>query len=72
MRLQVQNTKKYFYYKMENVLGCLREPFAGNRRFALDHEHQSGEKHRTGQERRPFVRGILCWNCNRSLRNVER
>lgn len=44
---------------------CLRVPTTG--RWVIDHEHVKGWKTKTPQERKLYVRGILCWVCNNRI-----
>lgn len=41
---------------------CLRQPSTG--RLCVDHEHVKGWKKLPPEERRRYVRGLLCWTCN--------
>lgn len=41
---------------------CKTEPSTG--RFVIDHEHVAGWKHMKPTERKKYVRGLLCWQCN--------
>ncbi len=36
-------------------------------RLSVDHLHKKGEKRRDPREKRPRVRGLLCWRCNSAL-----
>lgn len=38
-----------------------------NNRLSVDHRHEKGEKRRNPREKRPRVRGLLCWHCNLAL-----
>jgi hypothetical protein len=49
---------------------CGRKP--SGRHLDVDHEHQLDERNRTGAERRPLVRGLLCHRCNRMLGMLSR
>ena len=44
---------------------CLRFPSSG--RFVTDHEHIRGWSKLPKEERPGFVRGVICWHCNRYL-----
>ena len=46
---------------------CGAEPKPG-RSLHVDHEHVRGYKRMTPDERRKYVRGVLCWACNSVLR----
>lgn len=37
------------------------------KRLAVDHEHQKDESKKSAVEKRPFVRGLLCWHCNHAI-----
>lgn len=41
---------------------CNKVPSTG--RFVTDHEHVKGWKNLPPNERKKYVRGILCWYCN--------
>lgn len=41
---------------------CEKEPGTG--RLCIDHEHVKGWKKLPPQQRKLFVRGLLCWVCN--------
>lgn len=41
---------------------CERPPKSG--RLCIDHEHVRGWKQMPPDERRKYVRGLLCWTCN--------
>lgn len=41
---------------------CEKEPETG--RFVVDHEHVRGWKKMPPEQRKQYVRGILCWWCN--------
>lgn len=41
---------------------CQKAPPSG--RLCTDHEHVRGWKGKPPEERRRFVRGLLCWTCN--------
>lgn len=41
---------------------CLKEPSKG--RLCIDHEHVKGWKAMPSDQRKLFVRGLLCWFCN--------
>jgi hypothetical protein len=36
-----------------------------NGRWNIDHHHAKGWKRMTAERRKKYVRGILCWTCNR-------
>ena len=36
----------------------------GNRRWNTDHEHVAGWAKLPPEERKRYVRGVLCWSCN--------
>ena len=38
-----------------------------NNKLSVDHQHQLGEKNIPPEEKRPMVRGLLCWRCNGGL-----
>jgi hypothetical protein len=42
---------------------CEQEPKKG--RLCIDHEHAKGWKKMPPDQRKRFVRGLLCWFCNR-------
>lgn len=42
---------------------CLKEKFKAN----IDHEHVIGWKKMPPQKRKLYVRGVLCWSCNRHV-----
>lgn len=42
---------------------CLKLP--SKERFVVDHQHIRGYKEKSPEEKRKFIRGILCWFCNR-------
>lgn len=44
---------------------CKKPPT--NRRLSVDHKHEPGEKKRDPREKRPRVRGLLCWRCNSAI-----
>lgn len=39
----------------------------GNVRWNTDHEHVPGWRRMSDARRRLYVRGVLCWRCNRHL-----
>jgi hypothetical protein len=39
----------------------------GNRRWNTDHEHVAGWDKMPPEERKRYVRGVLCWNCNHKI-----
>ena len=41
---------------------CKQEPKKG--RLCIDHEHIKGWKKMPPEQRKKFVRGLLCWRCN--------
>lgn len=41
---------------------CKRYPQSG--RLCVDHEHVRGWKKMPAEERKVYVRGLLCWTCN--------
>lgn len=41
---------------------CEREPTKG--RLCIDHEHVKGWKRMPPEQRKLYVRGLLCWVCN--------
>lgn len=41
---------------------CRREPSKG--RLCIDHEHVKGWKKMPPEQRKLYVRGLLCWVCN--------
>jgi hypothetical protein len=41
---------------------CLQKPTKG--RLCIDHEHVKGWKHMPPDQRKLFVRGLLCFRCN--------
>ena len=41
---------------------CKKEPKKG--RLCIDHEHAYGWKNMPDEERKKYVRGLLCWFCN--------
>jgi hypothetical protein len=41
---------------------CQKEPTKG--RLCIDHEHVKGWKKMPPENRKRFVRGLLCWVCN--------
>lgn len=49
---------------------CLKgndRPKGKNALWNTDHEHVPGWKHMPPEQRRTFVRGILCYHCNRRV-----
>jgi hypothetical protein len=46
---------------------CGAQPKPG-RSLHVDHEHVKGWKAMLPEERRQYVRGVLCWHCNSVLR----
>ncbi len=42
---------------------CHKLPKSG--RLVIDHEHVKGWKKMPPDQRRKYVRGLLCWTCNR-------
>lgn len=38
----------------------------GKRRFVIDHEHVRGWKRMPSEERKKYVRGLLCYWCNKT------
>ncbi len=42
---------------------CHKLPKSG--RLVIDHEHVKGWKKMPPEQRRKYVRGLLCWTCNR-------
>ena len=44
---------------------CGRPPTS--KALSVDHKHQRGDAKRGGKEKRPFVRGLLCWMCNTAI-----
>lgn len=46
---------------------CLRQPASGV--LCIDHAHVAGWKQLDSDERRLFVRGLLCWHDNRNVVN---
>lgn len=42
---------------------CKKTPGTG--RFNIDHKHVSRWKHKPPEERKKWVRALLCWTCNR-------
>lgn len=41
---------------------CKAKPSTG--RLVVDHQHIRGWKKKPPEERKKFVRGLLCWTCN--------
>lgn len=41
---------------------CGRKPSTG--RLVVDHEHAKGWKKMNPEQRKTYVRGLTCWNCN--------
>lgn len=41
---------------------CKKSPSTG--RLCIDHEHAPGWKKMPDEERKRYVRGLLCWWCN--------
>lgn len=41
---------------------CRKVPGSG--RLCIDHEHVRGWKKMPPEQRRTYVRGLLCWTCN--------
>lgn len=41
---------------------CKKEPTKG--RLCIDHEHVAGWKKMPDDQRKRYVRGLLCWFCN--------
>lgn len=41
---------------------CKRRPSSG--RLVVDHEHVKGFKKLPPEQRKTYVRGLTCWNCN--------
>ena len=39
---------------------CLKE----NQKWNTDHEHVPAWRHKPPEERKRYVRGVLCWHCN--------
>lgn len=48
------------------VCGRTPDP-TGSVRFVVDHEHVKDYKKKSADEKRKFIRGILCWNCNKNF-----
>ncbi len=46
---------------------CRGLPASG--KFCIDHEHVKGWKRMTSQERKRFVRGVVCYPCNHHCLN---
>jgi hypothetical protein len=44
-----------------NVCAICKKP---SKRLCIDHEHVKGWKNLPDNERKLYVRGILCWQCN--------
>lgn len=41
--------------------------FDGERRMNIDHYHVKGFKKMSPEKKRKYVRGVLCWTCNRLI-----
>lgn len=44
---------------------CLRRTNTG--RYVTDHEHVAGWSGMEAEQRKLYVRGVVCWHCNRYL-----
>jgi len=49
-----------------NCAICGKPPKPG-RSLHVDHKHQQGERKLSGDEKRRYVRGLLCWMCNTAI-----
>lgn len=48
---------------------CKRPP--GRISLSVDHQHTLGEKSKSAEYRRQYVRGIICWRCNSGLQKFK-
>lgn len=60
--LSVEDWKKLADDQKHACFVCLQEPTKG--RLCIDHEHAKGWKKMPPEQRKLFVRGLLCFRCN--------
>lgn len=53
------------YNRQNGACGICHTPFKLGHRINVDHEHVKGWKTMAPSERRQYVRGLLCYQCNK-------